>query len=359
MRGEHDHAVLAVAVEDPSEGVDLRVGAEHYLAGPLFRQQRLAGGGVGAGAFHEFLVVAAGPHLDARRRQVVGERLLVALVDGPLLVGQRDGHALDVVRREVLAGQFLGRQRVHHRADEVRDDAVGAVGALERRRESESVRRREQPCDVAVPLAPEVVDLVEHDQAEPVADLGRAPVRGGVRRDRDRTDLLDAAAELADLDVELPVQFRAPLPQEVDGRDDDERPDADPFDRRQREDGLAAARRQFHDAPSAGGGPGLDGVGLVLAQPVRRRDRQVRRREDVVVDVDGRVRERLTQGRVAPARCPAVARPLVDPEVVEAGQGLREGAVRRHPDRSVREGQRDDHGSGVAAQSVKSVVVAG
>ena len=78
---------------------------------------------------------------------------------------------------------------------------MSAVRSLEGCGQSKAGGGSEEAGDVAVPLAAEVVDLVEDDQPEPVAEFVGPQVRRVVRRDRDRRDALDAAAELADLDA--------------------------------------------------------------------------------------------------------------------------------------------------------------
>jgi len=71
------------------------------------------------------------------------ERLLVLVV--PLALCGRERHLdpTDVVRREVVAGEVVGVERVDPVPDEVRDRLVGAVGSLEGRREPEASRRGE------------------------------------------------------------------------------------------------------------------------------------------------------------------------------------------------------------------------
>ena len=107
------------------------------------------------------------------------------------LIGDRV-YALDV---DDLAGDHL--------AEQVGYDFVCAVGALERRREPEAGRRGKQASDIAIPLAAEVVDLVEDDEAEPVADLPGAQIRRVVRRDGDCLDSLCPTTQATDRHVEL------------------------------------------------------------------------------------------------------------------------------------------------------------
>jgi len=80
---------------------------------------------------------------------------------------------------------------------------VRVVGALEGGGEPEPGGRREQPRHVTIPLAAEVVDLVEDDELEGVADILGFQVRRVVRRHRDRLLALFAAAEPPDRYVEL------------------------------------------------------------------------------------------------------------------------------------------------------------
>jgi hypothetical protein len=324
----------------------------------LFGEQRLAGVIVGPRPLHEFPVVAAGAHLDARLGEVVGEDPLVALVLGPFALGQRDGHALDVVRCEVLAGEFLGGQGVGDRADEVGDDLVCVVRSLEGGSQSQSGGGGEVARDVAVALAAEMVDLVEHDQTEPVADRCGAAVRGSVRRDGDRAGLLHAAAELTDLGIELPFEFRAPLAQQVDGGDDHERSNADAFDRTQRDDRLPAPGREFDDAAAAGLVPRRQRRFLVRPQTVRGGDGEVGGGEDAVLDGEVRVAQRVHQVGVAPRGGAVPAGPLVPVDERAVGDGHRE-VVAGQSDRAVLEGERDDHGgsgspTGISAASGRS-----
>jgi len=173
------------------------------------------------------------------------------------------------------------------------------------------------------------VDLVEDHKTEPVAHRISFQVRRVVGRNGDRLEALFAAAEAADRPIEFALEFALPLLEQVDRRHDDERRNREPFDRRQRDDGLAAARREFEDAggrspdglgraagPAIGLEPCLERRRLIAAQFVRRFESghglEV---EDAIVDCGVRFRQRCTEGGVLKRRNAEAVSPLVGLEV--------------------------------------------
>jgi hypothetical protein len=134
--------------------------------------------------------------------------------------------------------------------DEVRQELVAAVGTLGGGREAQRVRREEHLRDDGVLRGGQVVYLVVDHEREPVAvalgvDVGRV-----VGRDRQRRNLVVAAAEEPDLDraAEGLRQDRVPLLQEGERRHDDQCAAADALHGSHRHGGLAGAGRQDHDA---------------------------------------------------------------------------------------------------------------
>jgi hypothetical protein len=137
---------------------------------------------------------------------------------------------------------------------------VGAVRSFEGGCQAHACGRGEQAGNLAVPLAAEVVHLVEDDELEAVAQLLCAEVRRVVRRDGHVLDSLLAAAEPTDRTGELPVEFGFPLVEEIDCRNHYERRNTQRRHRGEPDDGLAAPCREFQHAPAASGLPGRQRV---------------------------------------------------------------------------------------------------
>ncbi len=250
----------------------------------------------------------------------------------------------------MLAGEVVHVDAVDERSEQVCDHLVRTVRSFEGCRQTKTGGRSEQARDIAETLSTEVVDLVEDDQPEAVAEFGRAEIRRIVGRDGHIFHVLLAPAELSDGTVELRRQFPAPLCEEVDSRNDDECRHAKRFHRGDADDSFPAAGRQFEHAAlwRAGAGVALAGlpriqrVLLVLAEPIRRTKIEGRKREHVVRDLVSCRVECVAKSRVLERRCSQRLRTGVVLDV-EGGIGKRlgiESGVAGDANRSVLESER-------------------
>ena len=115
----------------------------------------------------------------------------------------------------------------------------------------------------AVGGAGKVVAFVEDDESEAVSQPLHVQIGRVVGGHRDRLDVVIAAAQEPDFDVEAQGELVVPLIQEVDRRRDDQRGPAGFFDRHAGEVGLAGSGRQHDHSSSARIPPGLQGLDLV------------------------------------------------------------------------------------------------
>jgi len=187
-----------------------------------------------------------------------------------------------------------------------------------------------------------VVDLVEDDEPEAVAEVLGAQVRRVVGRDRHVADDLLAAPELADLAVELGGELAAPLHQEVDGRHYDQRRLADRLDCLQSDDRLPRPRGEFQNTASVAGRPGVQRVLLVAPEFVVGDHVQAGGVQRVVLVVDASVVEGGDHVGVPHRGCPPPVRALVERHARE-GRHVEAVAVALDAQRPVRERESDRH----------------
>ena len=108
-----------------------------------------------------------------------------------------------------------------------------------------------------------MVALVEDHEAEARAEVLHVQVRRVVGRDRERLDVVLAAADDADRAAEGGAEQVVPLADEIERRRDDERAAPLVVDGQERDVGLAGARRQDDDAAAAMRAPRRERLGLV------------------------------------------------------------------------------------------------
>ncbi len=179
---------------------------------------------------------------------------------------------------------------------------MGPVRPLEGRCQPESIRRGKQPGDVLIPLRTEVVNLVENNEPEPVAELVGTQIRGIVGRHSHRLDALLAAAKPADRGLKFGFEFALPLFEQVDRRNDDQRRLLTGGHRCKGDYGFAGSGREFEHATAVAVEPRVEGILLVLAEFVARRQRDRLSPEDGIVDIGVNAAEHVADRRVVVGR---------------------------------------------------------
>jgi len=187
------------------------------------------------------------------------------------------------------------------------------------------------------------VDLVEDHEPEAVAEFVGPEVGRIVGRHRHALDALFAAAEPTDRRVELGFELALPLFEQIDRRDDDQRRRLGIGDRSQRDDCFARAGGEFEDAPAVAVDPRVEGVLLVVAEFVARRQGQRVGGEDAVLYVGIEFPEEITDRRVEHRRGAGGVAPGVGFDTRQAAERRIALAVAGDPKRAVLEGEPDCH----------------
>ena len=193
----------------------------------------------------------------------------------PVLGAQLDDQADGLVRRQVVARQIDDVLAVDHRPAQLGQIGVAAVGALGRggQPQAEGGHRRARRQRVGRPG--QVMALVEHQQAEAVAQVLHVQVGRVVRRDGQRLDRVFAAADEADRHAEAGPKHVVPLADQVQRRRQHQRAAAAIVDGQAGDVGLAGAGGQHDDAPPLGRPPGgqrlAPGRGAASAERAGRR----------------------------------------------------------------------------------------
>jgi len=165
-------------------------------------------------------------------------------------------------------------------------------------RQAEPVGCSEHASDVLVALCAEMVDFVEDDQAEPVAEFVGPQIRRIVGRNRQGFDALFAAAEPTDRHLELGFEFALPLFEQVDCRNHNESGSVDVGDSRERDDGFPRAGREFEHTTAVAVEPCVEGFLLVLTEFVARRHGHHLAGCELVVDIGIQCPEHVPDRRI-------------------------------------------------------------
>ena len=172
------------------------------------------------------------------------------LVAVPLLVGQVDEQRLDPVIGQELPAELGDLAAIDDRADQVVEPLVGVVGALGGGGQARAGTGRSTPSAAAPTVGlGQVVALVEDEQAELVPEPVDVLIGRVVGRDRQRLDVVVAAAEQPDLDAEGERQLVVPLVHQVDRRRDDQARPLGLVDGEVGQVGLARARSAGRPRP--------------------------------------------------------------------------------------------------------------
>ncbi len=156
--------------------------------------------------------------------------------------------------------------------------------------------------------------LVEDQKAVTIAPLFEMDIGGIVDGDGQRLQVEVAAAEQADRHVEGHRQLAVPLVEQVDGRRDDQRRAGGALDGEDREERLAGAGGQDHNAATPLPDPGFQALTLVGERVATDAQRPGRRLEDArpVLVGDAMTPQMLDQSAITAALGPVGAGALVE-----------------------------------------------
>ena len=240
----------AVFAEQFPDQFEFGASAAGDLALPQIRAEGFASAGHAGGHGDEPAPAVRIGKIDLMAAHEIGVGLARQLIFGLFLFGKLHPDPARDIGGEHLAFQFVDVFAEHDRADQLFHDFLAVVLAFGRGCEAEPVGRDAHRSRHAVDLSRQMVALVEHDQAELVADEFHLQYGGIVGADGEGKDLLGPAAEHADLLVKKLLEHFGPLYHEVDGGSDDEGRAVDRGDAADREIGFA--RASGHDDRAAG-----------------------------------------------------------------------------------------------------------
>ena len=260
---EDQDAVAVVPVEQVGQKIELCRRRHRQLALQAVGMERLSSFGRAMRQEQELRPAIGLAHADAGvldERAINLARLVVA---DAIFRAQVHIQSLDVIVGQIVAAKLGDLAAVDDRADQLVEVGVSVIGAFRRGGEPEPEGGDGAGRRQAVGRAGKVVAFVKDDEPESVAEPLHVQIGRVVGCHRDRLDVVVAAAQEPDLDVEAQAELVVPLVQEVDRRCDDQRGPAGFFDRHAGEVGLAGSGRQDDHSALAGIPPGLQGLDLV------------------------------------------------------------------------------------------------
>ncbi len=167
---------------------------------------------------------------------------------------------------QVGSGEIIGFQFVDHVADQPGQQFVPFVFAEVRCRQPHAEGRCKKLGNLTVAGSGKVVNFVEHDEHELVAQLFRADVRGIVRGHGDRLEAVLSPSVSAHVHVKLFREIGSPLFHQVYGGNDHDGRGVDRGDCRHGYDCLSSAGWQHDDASISSVLPCSHGLFLVAAE---------------------------------------------------------------------------------------------
>ncbi len=183
--------------------------------------------------------------------EIVGEHGVVRVVFPLFLRRQIHEFLFEHVVGQVGSGEIIGFQFVDYVADQPGQQFVPLVFADVRCRQPHAEGRCKKLGNLTVAGSGKVVDFVEHDEHELVAQLFGADVRGIVRGHGDRLKAVLSPSVGSHVHVELFREISSPLFHQVYGGNDHDGRSVDGGDRCHGNNCLSSAGWQHDDASSS------------------------------------------------------------------------------------------------------------